>query len=50
MMSLLDLLLLVLLQTFLALVGSQFTVGCTFRKVASVFASACGASRVFPSI
>jgi hypothetical protein len=48
--SLLDLLLLVLLQTFLTLVGSEFTVRCALRKVVGVLAGASSAGRVLSSL
>jgi hypothetical protein len=48
--SLLDLLLLVLLQTFLTLVGSEFAVRCALRKVVGVLAGASSAGRVLSSL
>jgi hypothetical protein len=48
--SLLDLLLLVLLQTFLTLVGSEFAVRCALRKVVGVLAGASSACRVLSSL
>jgi len=48
--SLLDLLLLVFLQTFLTLVGGEFTVRCALREVGGVLAVAASSHGVLASL